>query len=253
MPSNQIHYRDYLPAVMQEDAFLGNFLRAFEAILSGVSDEQIETPTGFEETLAQIHTYFSPSHTPTASQAEFLPWLAGWVGLSLRDDWDEQVKRDFIQQIVPLYQKRGTKAALKELLKIYLQKQVSDSVAEYVEIYEFDQIPHYFQVQLRIDSQDLTEYRRKETIARAIIDYEKPAHTVYALQILMPTMRLVSANKLAQEGVSATDIPLRQLRLFSSSGSAGFQIHQNRTALGSTTQRPNSSASENSSPGDATS
>jgi phage tail-like protein len=237
-PLTPSSYVEYLPAVLQDDAFLGRFLLAFEAILSGVSVEGVSTPTGFEATLANIHDYFSPARTPKESQQDFLPWLASWVALSLRDDWDEQVKRDFIQQIVPLYQKRGTKAALETLLKIYLQKQVSGSLQEYVKVIEFDHIPHYFQVQLRIDSQDLTEYRRKQTVARAIIDLEKPAHTVYALQILMPTMRLVSADKLKVEGVKEGDIPLRRLRLFATSQNSDFQLHQNRTVLGTTAQRP---------------
>ncbi|XZF66229.1 MAG: phage tail protein [Gloeotrichia echinulata DVL01] len=42
-----------------------------------------------------IHLYFNPQDTPE----EFLPWLAGWVSLSLRDDWAVEVKRQFIQQI----------------------------------------------------------------------------------------------------------------------------------------------------------
>lgn len=239
-------YLDYLPAALQEDPFLGQFLLAFEAILSGV--EGVSTPVGFEKTLAGIHETFSATTTPK----EFLPWLAGWVALSLRDDWDEKVKRDFIQRIVPLYQKRGTQATLKKMLQIYLQKQVDSqdkSLTEYVEIFEFDQIPHYFQVQLRLDSQDLTEYRRKETIARAIIDREKPAHTIYALQILMPTMRLVSSEKLRTEGVSEADIPKRRLRLFESSSSPDYKGHQNNTALGTTTQQPESANSSPSTPG----
>ncbi|MBM0744163.1 phage tail protein I [Phormidium sp. CLA17] len=235
-------YLDYLPAALHEDPFLGQFLLAFEAILSGVSVEDVVTPAGFEKTLAEIHTKFSAKTTPP----EFLPWLAGWVALSLRDDWNEQVKRDFIQRIVPLYKQRGTKAAMKKLLQIYLQKQVNPqdtSVTEYVEIFEFDQIPHYFQVQLRLDSQDLTEYRRKETVARAIIDREKPAHTIYALQILMPTMRLASSEKLLAEGVKSEDISKQRLRLFANSRSRGYKIHQNKTALGTTTQRPKSTDS----------
>lgn len=232
-------YLDYLPATMQEDPmqedpFLGEFLLAFEAILSGVSVKDGTTPEGFEQKLANIHTYFSPPSTPT----NFLPWLAGWVALSLRDDWDDPVKRDFIQQIIPLYQKRGTKEALTQMLKIYLQKQTTTAQLEYVKIYEFDHIPHYFQVQLRLDSQDLTEYRRKETVARAIIEQEKPAHTIYALQILMPTMRLVSAEKLAQENVSSNNIPKQRLRLFASSESSEYKKHRNRTVLGSTSTPP---------------
>ena len=51
--------------------------------------------------------------------AEFLPWLAGWVTLSLRADWDEATQRSFIQQIVPLYRLRGTATGLERMLELY--------------------------------------------------------------------------------------------------------------------------------------
>ncbi|PSB34419.1 phage tail protein I [Stenomitos frigidus] len=234
------NYLDYLPAVLQEDPFLGQFLQAFEAILSG--DKQAY-PNGFEQTLTDIHTKFAPATTPT----EFLPWLAGWVALSLRDDWNEKVKRDFIQSIVPLYQRRGTTEALKKILQIYLQRQVEPSdksSIEYVEIFEFDQIPYYFQVQLRVDNQDLAEYDRKETIARAIIEQEKPAYTVYSLRILLPSIRLVSEEMLKEmlkkEGVSEAEIPNRRLKLFKSPDPESHKEHHNRTILGTTDQKPKS-------------
>jgi phage tail-like protein len=242
-------YLDYLPAVLQDDPFLGSFLLAFEAILSGLPNDKENL--GFEQILSDIHTFFAPAPeqdktlnlTPETAKApkEFLSWLAGWVALSLRDDWEEQVKRDFIQQIVPLYQKRGTKEALTKMLKIYLQKQVTTKDKEYVKIFEFDQIPHYFQVQLVVDTQDLDEYNRKEAIARAIIEQEKPAHTIYSLRILMPTMRLVkkvtlqSEAKLKGKEVSEEEINKRRLLLFSSYKKSQEKQHQNNTLLGTTT------------------
>jgi len=45
---------------------------------------------------------------------------------------------------------------------------------------------------------DPDRQRQKQTIARAIIDQEKPAHTFYALRVAVPTMRLVSL-KLKQD------------------------------------------------------
>lgn len=60
-------YQQYLPAILQEQVFLGRFLLAFEKILSGLD----ETPTegqiitsenvpGLEEILSGIHLYFDP-------------------------------------------------------------------------------------------------------------------------------------------------------------------------------------------------
>lgn len=57
-----------------------------------------------------------------------MPWLASWVGVSQRDDWDETFKRWLISKIVPLYRNRVTKAGIKELLELY--------TGEEMEIYE---------------------------------------------------------------------------------------------------------------------
>ncbi|MDD1438770.1 phage tail protein, partial [Dolichospermum sp. ST_sed10] len=113
-------YQEYLPAYLQEDfsdldlqksPFLSRFLLASEKILTGSTQEQehfslhpeiisrkSQTSVGLETIISQIHTYFDPQKTPS----EFLPWLAGWVALSLREDWDDAVKRQFISRIVPL-------------------------------------------------------------------------------------------------------------------------------------------------------
>ena len=117
-----------------------------------------------------------------------MPWLASWVALSLRDEWSEETKRQFISKIVPLYRLRGTKAGLEKILKLYLE---SSGLPNKVEVYdEFDNLPLYFQVQLTLPDADPDKYWRQARIAKAIIDQEKPAHTYYALKILVPTMRL---------------------------------------------------------------
>ncbi len=191
-------YQQYLPSILQEDVFVGQFLRAFEKILSGLnetpSQEKIITAQsknvpGLEEIIDNIELYFNPQQTPE----EFLPWLAGWVALSLRDDWQVEVKRAFIRQIVGLYYKRGTKAGLIEILKIYLK---NAGFGETVEVFDrFDNFPNYFQVQLTLNDRDPDKYWRQAKIAQAIIDREKPAQTFYSLKILIPTMQLTTRSQ----------------------------------------------------------
>lgn len=193
-------YQQYLPAILQKDVFIGKFLLAFEKILSGLSEspskEQIiiaETQKlpGLEEILDNIHLYFNPQDTPE----EFLPWLAGWVSLSLRDDWAVEVKKGFIQQSVRLYRLRGTKQGLIEILQIYLE---NSGFGKSVEVFdEFDNFPNYFQVQLTLKDRDPDKYWRQAKIAKAIIDLEKPAHTFYTLKILVPTMHLTKRSHVA--------------------------------------------------------
>ena len=175
-PQPPSSYLDYLPAIFRQVPFVGQFLLAFETVLSGTGAEP-----GLETTIAGIAHYFDPAVT----EADFLPWLAGWVTLSLRADWDEQTKRSFIQKIVPLYKQRGTRDGLLQILNLYTR--------EPVKIYDaFDDRPYFFEVQLTLTVADPVLLQTTQQIARAIIDQEKPAHTYYALQVAVPTMRLVS-------------------------------------------------------------
>ena len=179
-------YLDHLPAVYHQDPFLGRFLLAFETILTGPGTAG---QPGIEETIGRLPEHFDPETTPD----EFLPWLAGWVALALRADWDATTKRGFVREIAPLYRLRGTRAGLERMLEIYTREAVTvdDTVVD---------PPHFFQVQLTLSDADPHRLRRKQEIARAIIDQEKPAHTFYALRVAVPTMRLVSLELQAQEG-----------------------------------------------------
>jgi phage tail-like protein len=171
-------YLDYLPAIFRQDPFAGRFLLAFETVLSGAGGQ-----AGLETTIGRIADYLDPQKT----DADFLPWLASWVTLTLRADWDTQTQRDFIMRIVPLYQLRGTKAGLLQMLALYTKSPV--------QIFDdFAGVPHFFEVQLTLSEADPALLQSKQQIARAIIDQEKPAHTFYALRIAVPTMRLVSED-----------------------------------------------------------
>jgi phage tail-like protein len=210
-PTQVSSYLKYLPALFQESdqhatPFIGRFLLAFEKILSGLGDP--EQP-GLEEILDHIHIYFDPGpvqpgQSPDESErapADFLPWLASWVALSLRQDWDEEEKRRFIGRIVPLYRQRGTKAGLVEILRTYTGMGVE--IQEFIQPLQVGKTstisvdtvigggpPHYFRVKIFLELRSPEALSRKEQIARAIINQEKPAHTYYDLQIEIPTMQI---------------------------------------------------------------
>lgn len=179
-------YQRYLPAVFQSDELIGRFLLAMETVLSGLDAAQAtaaglgpDARVGLETLIDQVHTLFDPQTT----RSEFLPWLASWVAITLRADWDETTQRDFIQRIVPLYKLRGTKAGLEAMLSLYTREPVTVDDS-------FSDPPHFFQVKMTLSDRDKESVRLKQFIAQAIIDQEKPAHAFYALQIAVPTMRL---------------------------------------------------------------
>ena len=187
-------YQQYLPAILQKDVLIGQFLLAFEKILSGkdATDGQAQiiledtpNPPGLEEIIDNIHLYFIPEKAPK----EFLPWLAGWVALSLRDDWSDELKKEFIKQVVKHYPKRGTKEGLEEVLEVYLEKTLNEKPCFEV-IDEFNDFPNYFQVKITLEKNNTEKYWRVAKIAKAIIDWEKPAQTFYSLKIPLITMRI---------------------------------------------------------------
>ncbi len=214
-------YLEYLPAIYQlaadsnRVAFLGKFLLAFETILSGFNKLDKETRDkefddisfsnleGLEEKVDKIHTYFDPGQTPP----EFLRWLAGWLALNLRDDWDEKNKRDIVRNIAALCRKRGTLQGIYEAIQTFTKANLKWNKALEVDVDELDtpfQIgihstvgkdtwlgggpPHFFRVTVDLNSRDPDLIRRHHEVIAGIIDLEKPAHTCYELELKTPTM-----------------------------------------------------------------
>lgn len=190
-------YLEYLPEIYQESEFLGRFLKIFEKILSGIDDGVPPDHPGIEQVLDRISDLFDAEKTPL----EFLDWLASWAALELPGDWPEKRKRSLISEIVQLYKKRGTKEGLENFLKIYagegvyidewlspLQVGVSSTIGR-------DTVlgggpPDFFAVQVILPEPDLELKGKKEAEVRAIIDREKPAHTYYQLEVIVPTMQI---------------------------------------------------------------
>ncbi len=196
-------YLWYLPSIYQANGdtptFLGQFLKAFEKILSGIDDgvkvdingKEIK---GIEEILDNIHDKLDLDLT----DADFLPWLAGWVALSFnkKESWSDARKRELITRIVPLYLKRGTKEGLEEYLRIYAGEGIQEvRIIDDLNPFQIgicstvgvdtiiDGLPLYcFIVEISFSTDDLQKRRETERSIREIIDIEKPAHTCYQIK-----------------------------------------------------------------------
>src|SRR2546423_3519827 len=189
----------YLPAIYGEDPFLGQFLLAFEKILLGRDDspavpkpaenksagdkpaEQSDpdlNPKGLEQIVDGLATLYDPMLAP----AEFLPWLSKWVALSLRADMTLDQQRDFLSQIVRLYEYRGTQANLVRLLKLFL---VATPTVEVLDD------PYTFHVRITLKEREKPGFvSSQKEIAYAIIELEKPANTTYTLDVNVPTLQI---------------------------------------------------------------
>jgi phage tail-like protein len=229
-PGLASRYLDHLPAIFQEDAgvgrpnFLGRFLLAFEHVLTGLGEAgepgleeildgipTVDPATG-RPALVGIERYFDPGPKEPLQERrreqappEFLPWLAGWVALTLRADLDELLQRDFIARAMSLYRLRGTRAGLEQLLAIYTRLGVTIyELREEFQIGVHSRVgvdtmlggggAHFFRVMIRLPTPDPAQIRRHEEVARAIIDLEKPAHTHYELVPVTPVLQIGVAS-----------------------------------------------------------
>ncbi len=105
----------YLPAVYREDAESADFLERFLANFEGQF-------TALEDRIAAASALFDVRSAP----AETLGWLAGWLGLVLDPSLDEARRRQLISHAMPLYQYRGTTAALRLAVQLVLSRCVPD-------------------------------------------------------------------------------------------------------------------------------
>jgi phage tail-like protein len=202
------NYLQYLPAIYEDDAFMGRFLMLFESFWAPI-----------ETQIDNLPCYFDPQMTPP----EFLPWLASWIDLVLDEQWPEERRRQLLRSAVPLYRKRGTQKGLEDYLEIYAgtRPEVVEHRAQNFVLGPAGQlgqgialgtanVPHTFTVRLRLPAvegrscdarepdrlaaggpQELARQRKIE----AIIDAQKPAHTRFTLHLSALRSTATSASE----------------------------------------------------------
>ncbi len=94
-----------LPGLYQEDDFAQRFVAALDDALAPV-----------QSTLDNLHAYVDVSLSP----ADFLEWLAGWVGVELEEDWDEARRRTMVAAAVDVHRRRGTVQGVRDTVRAVL-------------------------------------------------------------------------------------------------------------------------------------
>ena len=168
--ANQLLYRDYLPAIYQGNEFLAQFLRIFE-----------ESSSQVEDILDHIADYFNPDLAPD----DFIPWLAGWIALTLDENWTKDKQRLFLRHAAELYRWRGTRRGLKTYLHIYLGKADMRQINYDDELIQIEEDfgsksgnPFHFTISL--PATGLSDEEKVRLSDHILL--QKPAHTVFALK-----------------------------------------------------------------------
>jgi phage tail-like protein len=144
-----------LPIIYQDDDFIGRFLLIFESIWEPLEQRQ-----------DQIAMYFDPRTCPEP----FLPWLAGWLALSLDEGWPESRKRLLVARAMELYRARGTTDGLRQMIEVCtgLSPEIEEVAGE----------PFVFRVTVADPPGDGVDRRLVEQLIVA----NKPAHAGYRLE-----------------------------------------------------------------------
>ncbi len=106
-PGAPIRHRlgDALPAMFLDDAFIQRFCDGLDDVLAPVPS-----------TLDSFSAFLDPQLTP----ADFLEWLAGWVGIEIDRTWPIERRRAMVANAATLYRRRGTVAGLADLVELFL-------------------------------------------------------------------------------------------------------------------------------------
>lgn len=186
--------------------FLPEFLKVFEALLSGRDDAAITGSEGLDALLARFPDMMdaalapldAPSATPGAPlQSAFLDYLASWAALTLDQNWDLEKKREWTRRVIPFYKRRGTRVGIQEYLDTFVDGQVTveepdggitlgvENTTLGVDTYLADAPAYFFRVRIHYgfapNPFDFTTWNNLLRSTGALVDREKPAHTYYHL------------------------------------------------------------------------
>ncbi len=171
-------YLQYLPAIYRQDYFMRRLLLMFESVLGPV-----------ERMVDVLPLYTEAEMVPE----EFLPWLSHWVMVSLDRSWPLERQRTLIRHAVEIYRWRGTARGLKLHLRAYTG--VEPLVQEHHDgfvlgadtglgwtttLVDGPGNPILFVVTIPAPDPDLIDME----VVQAIIDEDKPAHTVYQVRVV---------------------------------------------------------------------
>jgi phage tail-like protein len=162
---------DQLPSIYQEDHFARMFTAGFDDVLAPVFN-----------VLDCLEAYIDPYLTP----ADFLPWLARWVAVTIEEDWPIERQRRFVANAVTLFRYKGTITGLRGELGLYTggQVEISESgAAAYSRTpngaFPGEDVPR-LGIRIVVDDPSTVSLRGIEEVVAAA----KPAHVVHSVEVV---------------------------------------------------------------------
>ncbi|MEU6707882.1 phage tail protein [Streptomyces wuyuanensis] len=158
----------YLPAVYQEDSFAQRFTAGLDDVLASAV-----------AVIDSLEAYVDPDLTPT----DFLPWLAGWLGMEADEDLPEELRRSRLREAVGLFAARGTLAGLQAELAMFVDAdvRVDDSGGVFYSDTARDCPPGPAQARITVTLPPWAAPRLQA--AKTLVAASKPAHVTYSVEV----------------------------------------------------------------------
>ncbi len=133
-------------------------------------------------TLDCLDAYFDPRLTPS----DFLDWLAGWLGLSLDQNWPEERRRALVLQSGELYRWQGTVRGVVEHVRLYtgITPEVRDSGGIGWSTTPDGALPGSAVAELRVEIPIGTHEDIDLSRVEAIVAAVKPAHVPHSVKVV---------------------------------------------------------------------
>jgi phage tail-like protein len=162
-----------MPGVYQEDAFAMEWLAGLDDVLAPIIS-----------TLDCVEAYIDPRLAPM----DFLEWLAGWVGITVDQNWPIGRARIAVAKAVHLYRTRGTPEGLREYVEVLTggQVEVLDNGGAAWSRAPGADLPgeHTPRLAVRVTLDDPDSV--SVPALNALIVAAKPAHVVHRLEVVGP-------------------------------------------------------------------
>jgi phage tail-like protein len=155
MPRQASRWLQYLPPLYADSDFVGRYLLVFEDMLGPI-----------QQIIAHWDLFLDPDTAPES----FMPWLNDWMAHFVDEHWSSNTQRELLRKASWLHQARGTALGLITHLEI--------ATGCEVRIEENVDGPHTFRVILSTGGREIDQ-----RIVERIIDLNRPAHTMYTVQI----------------------------------------------------------------------
>jgi phage tail-like protein len=128
------YLKRYLPAVYQDNPTSASFLERYLA-----------NPEGFftvlEGRIQQVQELFDARTVP----AEYLDWLASWLGISFDFTWSTATRRFFLANAPRFFQSRGTSDGVVRMIRMALDQCADESLFDPADLQHFSVriVEHY--------------------------------------------------------------------------------------------------------------